>query len=48
MGVLSTVLLIVGILDVSMGQDGLWASGGLCVFWLFTYSLTLGPITVSI
>ena len=47
MGVLSTILFIVGILDVSMGKAGLWASGGLCVFWLFTYSLTLGPITVS-
>lgn len=47
MAILSTVLLIIGILDVSIGVRGLWASGGLCVFWLFTYSLTIGPITVS-
>lgn len=48
MGVLCTILFIVGILDVSIGKRGLWASGGLCVFWLFTYALTVGPITVSI
>jgi SP family general alpha glucoside:H+ symporter-like MFS transporter len=42
------ILLIIGILDVSAGTNGLWPSGGLCVLWLFVYSLTLGPITYSI
>ncbi|EMR72447.1 putative mfs sugar transporter protein [Eutypa lata UCREL1] len=48
MGVLCTILFIIGILDVSIGIRGLWASGGLCVFWLFIYALTVGPITYSI
>jgi SP family general alpha glucoside:H+ symporter-like MFS transporter len=48
MGALTIVLLIIGILDVSAGSRGLWPSGGLCVFWLFTYSLTIGPLAYSI
>ncbi|KXX73305.1 Maltose permease MAL31 [Madurella mycetomatis] len=46
--ILTVVLLIVGVLDVSAGSRGLWPSGGLCVFWLFTYSLTIGPLAYSI
>lgn len=48
MGSLTVVLIIIGILDVSAGEKGLWPSGGLCVLWLFIYSLTVGPITYSI
>jgi MFS transporter, SP family, general alpha glucoside:H+ symporter len=48
MGALSLVLLLVGILNVSAGERGLWPSGGLCVLWLFIYSLTVGPLAVSI
>lgn len=48
MATLATVLLIIGILDVSAGERGLWPSGGLCVFWLFVYSLTIGPLAYSI
>ncbi|AEO60528.1 sugar transporter-like protein [Thermothelomyces thermophilus ATCC 42464] len=48
MGILSTVLFVIGILDVSAGRRGLWPSGGLCIFWLFTYSLTVGPLAYSI
>lgn len=47
MGILCGILLIIGILDVSAGDNALWPSGGLCVLWLFVYSLTIGPITVS-
>lgn len=47
MGSLSLVLLIIGILSVSTSTSGLWASGGLCVLWLFIYSLTIGPLAVS-
>ncbi|WYZ43180.1 hypothetical protein EsH8_VI_000879 [Colletotrichum jinshuiense] len=47
-GVLTVVLFIIGILDVSAGEKALWPSGGLCVFWLFIYSLTIGPITYSV
>ncbi|KAI0407932.1 sugar transporter [Xylaria palmicola] len=48
MGFLSLILLIVGILSVSAGSRGLWPSGGLCVLWLFVYSLTIGPLAYSI
>ncbi|POS74114.1 hypothetical protein DHEL01_v207493 [Diaporthe helianthi] len=48
MGMLCGLLLIIGILDVSAGENALWPSGGLCVFWLFIYSLTIGPIAYSI
>ncbi|KAI0181669.1 sugar transporter [Hypoxylon sp. FL1284] len=48
MGLLSLVLLLIGILDVSAGKQGLWPSGGLCILWLFIYSLTVGPLAYSI
>ncbi|KAI1501823.1 sugar transporter-like protein [Biscogniauxia marginata] len=48
MGALSAILMIIGILDVSAGERGLWPSGGLCVLWLFVYSLTIGPLAYSI
>lgn len=47
MGILSLTLFIVGILSVTAGTRGLWPSGGLCVFWLFIYSATIGPLAVS-
>jgi len=46
MGVLATLLLIIGILDVATQSTALWPSGALCVLWLFTYSLTVGPLAV--
>lgn len=47
--ILCTVLLIIGILSASSHAKGaLWAQAGFCIFWLFTYSLTVGPITYSI
>ncbi|KAI1460990.1 sugar transporter [Annulohypoxylon moriforme] len=48
MGLLSLILILIGILDVSAGKRGLWPSGGLCVLWLFVYSLTIGPLAYSI
>lgn len=48
MGCLFVILMIIGILDVSAHDKGLWPSGGLCVLWLFIYSLTVGPITVRV
>ncbi|KXJ96826.1 sugar transporter-like protein [Microdochium bolleyi] len=48
MGTLALLLFLVGILNVSAGENALWPSGGLCVAWLFTYSLTIGPIAYSI
>ncbi|KAK8065125.1 hypothetical protein PG997_011872 [Apiospora hydei] len=43
-GILSAILFVIGILDVSVGERALWPMGGLCLFWLFTYSLTIGPL----
>jgi SP family general alpha glucoside:H+ symporter-like MFS transporter len=48
MAILTVILFIIAILDVSAGSKGLWPSGGLCVLWLFTYSLTIGPLAYSI
>ncbi|KAI1084674.1 sugar transporter-like protein [Whalleya microplaca] len=48
MGILCLILFLIGILDVSAGDRGLWPSGGLCILWLFVYSLTVGPLAYSI
>ncbi|KAK7967966.1 Major facilitator superfamily domain- general substrate transporter [Apiospora aurea] len=47
-GILSAILFVIGILEVSVGERALWPMGGLCLFWLFTYSLTIGPLAYSI
>ncbi|KAI0002646.1 sugar transporter-like protein [Xylariaceae sp. FL0662B] len=47
-GTLCVALFLIGILDVSAGDRGLWPSGGLCILWLFVYSLTIGPLAYSI
>ncbi|RJE20602.1 Maltose permease [Aspergillus sclerotialis] len=48
-GILCVVLLIIGILSASsQAQGALWAQAGFCIFWLFTYSLTVGPIAYAI
>ncbi|KAI1163066.1 general substrate transporter [Nemania serpens] len=48
MASLSLILILVGIVSVTAGLPGLWAAGGLCVLWLFIYSLTIGPLAYSI
>ncbi|KUJ08799.1 sugar transporter-like protein [Mollisia scopiformis] len=48
MACLTVILMLIGILNVSAGKHALWPSGGLCVLWLFIYSLTVGPIAYSI
>ncbi|KAH9885954.1 sugar transporter-like protein [Xylariomycetidae sp. FL2044] len=48
MGILTVILIIIGILDVSAGDEALWPQGGLCVFWLLVYSLTIGPLAYGI
>ncbi|KXG51983.1 General substrate transporter [Penicillium griseofulvum] len=48
-GILCTILLLIGILDVSSSANGImWAQAGLCFAWLLTYSLTIGPIAYAI
>lgn len=47
--VLCGVLYIIGILNSASKSDGsLWAQAALCIFWLFVYSLTVGPIAYAI
>jgi len=49
LGILTTILLAIGIINTATNASAaLWAEGGLCVFWLFTYSLTVGPMTYAI
>jgi len=46
--ILTVILMLIGILNVSAGHHALWPSGGLCILWLLVYSLTVGPIAYSI
>ncbi|KAJ5781316.1 Major facilitator superfamily domain general substrate transporter [Penicillium paradoxum] len=50
MGTLSGVLFLIGILSASAphSNGAMWAQAGLCFCWLFTYSLTVGPIAYAI
>lgn len=48
-GILFFLLVIIGILSAASSSSGaLWAQAGLCIIWLFTYSLTVGPIAYAI
>ena len=49
MGILSLSLLVLGIISVaSTSSSAKWVAGGITVFWLFTYSITIGPVTYTI
>ena len=42
------LLLLIGIVSVSSHTSGaLWAQSALCILWVLTYALTLGPIAYS-
>lgn len=42
-------LLLIGILNATSKTGGsLWAQAAFCILWLFTYSLTVGPIAYAI
>jgi MFS transporter, SP family, general alpha glucoside:H+ symporter len=46
---LACILIIVGIISVSSSSPAsLWAQAGFTMFWLFVYSLTVGPIAYAI
>ncbi|KAJ5801957.1 uncharacterized protein N7503_004407 [Penicillium pulvis] len=48
-GILATILFLVGIISAASSSDGsMWAQAALCMIWLFTYSLTVGPIAYSV
>ena len=49
MGVLCITLLIIGIVSsASTSDNAKWVGGAFCVFWLFIYSLTVGPVAYTI
>ncbi|KAJ5306995.1 hypothetical protein N7508_006010 [Penicillium antarcticum] len=47
-GILCTILFLIGILNAASDTSGaMCAQAALCFLWLFTYSLTVGPITYA-
>ncbi|PLB50651.1 putative transporter [Aspergillus steynii IBT 23096] len=49
MGLMSIYLLIIGFLTLPKHNNNLvWAQSALCIVWLFTFSLTVGPMGWSI
>jgi len=49
MGVLCALLFIIGIVSAASKSDDVkWVAGALTVVWLFTYSLTVGPVAYTI
>jgi SP family general alpha glucoside:H+ symporter-like MFS transporter len=47
--VLCTTLFLIGILNASSKAPGsLWAQSAFCIFWLFFYSFTIGPVAWAI
>ncbi|KAG9671051.1 putative sugar transporter, partial [Aureobasidium melanogenum] len=49
MGVLCTLLLVIGIVSTASKSDDVkWVAGALTVVWLFTYSLSVGPVAYTI
>lgn len=49
MALLCSILLVIGIVSAaSSSTNSKWVAGGLCVLWLFVYSLTVGPVAYTI
>ncbi|BAE64622.1 unnamed protein product [Aspergillus oryzae RIB40] len=48
MGLMSSYLLIIGFLTSKSNNNVVWAQSALCIVWLFTFSLTVGPMGWSI
>ncbi|KAK2811618.1 hypothetical protein FQN50_001960 [Emmonsiellopsis sp. PD_5] len=47
--ILFVALLVIGSANAaSSTPSSLWAQSGFCIFWLFIYSLTVGPLTYAI
>ncbi|KAJ6010178.1 hypothetical protein N7522_005194 [Penicillium canescens] len=48
-GILCTILFLIGIINAASHTNGaMWAQAAFCFLWLFTYSLTVGPIAYAI
>ncbi|KAH8429920.1 uncharacterized protein LDX57_007593 [Aspergillus melleus] len=49
MGLMSLYLLVIGFLSLAKDNNNLlWAQSALCIVWLFTFSMTVGPMGWSI
>lgn len=49
LGILVVALFIIGIINsASSSKNAVWAEAAFCIFWLFVYSLTIGPIAYTI
>ncbi|KAL3471022.1 general substrate transporter [Aspergillus californicus] len=48
MVLMCSYLFIIGILDLVSNDSVKWAQSALCIIWLFTFSLTIGPLGWSI
>lgn len=48
MGLMSVYLFVIGFLTLSKHKNVLWAQSALCIVWLFTFSMTVGPMGWSI
>ncbi|KAL4967046.1 general substrate transporter [Aspergillus stella-maris] len=49
MSMMCAYLFIIGILDLVRDKSGVkWAQSALCIIWLFTFSMTIGPLGWSI
>jgi MFS transporter, SP family, general alpha glucoside:H+ symporter len=47
--ILVVTLFIIGIINsASSAKNAVWVEAGFCIFWLFVYSMTVGPIAYSI
>jgi SP family general alpha glucoside:H+ symporter-like MFS transporter len=44
LGVMALCLFLIGILEVGNGQSLVWGQAALCLVWLFTFSMSVGPI----
>lgn len=48
-GILFVTLFIIGIINsATSSKNAIWAQAAFCIFWLFVYSLTVGPIAYAI
>lgn len=48
-GILCATLMIIGIINsATSAKSAIWVQAGFCIFWLFIYSLTVGPIAYAI
>ena len=50
MGMMTLLLLLVGILQAPAHSqpNAVWGQAALCIIWLFTFSMTVGPVGYAV